>query len=343
MDNNYGSATVLIIDDMPENLDLLSDVLSGHYMIRAAISGSRGLKIAMQNPPDIILLDVMMPEMDGYEVCRRLKEDPRTRNIPVIFITAVNDMENEERGFAMGAVDYITKPMSTSTVLARIKTHLDLYNQNRTLEKKVRERTRELDKSRLEIIRRLGRAAEYRDNETGLHVIRMSYYSRIIAEEIGMNEAEADMVLNAAPMHDIGKIGIPDSILLKPGPLDPDEMKLMQKHSEIGAGIIGLHENELLKAAHAAALTHHEKWNGRGYPAGLSGENIPLIGRIVAIADAFDALTSRRPYKPAWPVERAVELLEKEAGIHFDPALVPAMLRNMDRVLEIKERHADSE
>jgi putative two-component system response regulator len=341
MNSGLNVQTVLVVDDLPENIDVLSNLLSGQYRVKAANNGNDAIKIACQFPPDIILLDVMMPVMDGYEVCRQLKNDPRTRRIPVIFITAIDDFGSEEQGFSLGAVDYITKPLNPSIVLARLKTHLQLYDQNRVLEEKVKQRTNELDSSRLEIIRRLGRAAEYRDNETGLHVIRMSYYSRIIAEAIGLNNDECDTILNAAPMHDIGKIGIPDKILLKPGPLDAEETAIMRKHAEFGAGIIGEHDNLLLKAAHSSALTHHEQWNGKGYPQGLIGEKIPLIGRIIAVADVFDAVTSKRPYKSAWPIEKAIELINREKGHHFDPKLATAFLDNIAKVKEIMEKHGD--
>lgn len=333
--------TILVVDDVPENILILADILSGKYRVKAANNGKKALQIAFDTVPDIILLDIMMPCMDGYEVCRRLKEDPRTRGIPVIFITAMGEIEDETRGFALGAVDYITKPVSPPIVLARVETHLQLHDQNRALEKKVRQRTAELDNTRLEIIRRLGLAAEYRDNETGMHVIRMSHYSCIIARGMGMHETEINLILNATPMHDVGKIGISDKILLKPGKLDPDERKIMERHAEFGARIIGKHDSPLLQMARLAALTHHEKWNGQGYPQRLKGEEIPLIGRIVAIADVFDALTSKRPYKPAWPLEKAVALIQEESGRHFDPALVPVFMDNLPQILEIMTTHAD--
>lgn len=336
MDNALAKQTILVVDDISENIALLSNILSKNYRVKAANNGPKALKIAYSTIPDLILLDIMMPEMDGIEVCRKLKEDPRTRSVPVVFVTAMGEVEDETRGFEAGAVDYITKPISPPIVLARVKTHLQLYDQNRALEEIVRRRTAELDNSRLEIIRRLGLAAEYRDNETGTHVIRMSYYCRAIAKALGMNDREADLILHATPMHDVGKIGIPDKILLKPGRLNPEERKIMEKHAEFGAQIIGKHDNALLRMAYSSALTHHEKWNGSGYPHGLRGESIPLIGRIVAIADVFDALTCKRPYKEAWPVEKAVALIREEAGQHFDPDLVAAFLDNFDAILEIK-------
>ncbi len=333
--------TVLVVDDMPDNITLLSSILSDTYKVKAANNGQRALKIAISDTPDLILLDIMMPGTDGYDVCRQLKADPRSRNIPVIFITALGEVDDETLGFELGAADYITKPVSPPIVLSRVKTHLDLFDQKRLLEKQVLERTRELNSSRLEIIRRLGRAAEFRDNETGMHVIRMSQYCRILAEGIGMDQVEAEMILNATPMHDIGKIGIQDRILLKPGRLTVEEAEIMQQHAEFGARIIGDHENTLLQAAKTAALTHHERWDGTGYPGKLKGEEIPIIGRITALADVFDALTSERPYKRAWPIEEAVEYIKEERGLHFDPVLTDIFLENLDKIREIYLQHPD--
>jgi putative two-component system response regulator len=335
--------TILVVDDTPENIDVLSGVLRPDYKVKAALNGERALKIATTEPrPDIILLDIMMPGMDGYEVCEKLKSDPGTAKIPVIFITAKTEVADEQHGFELGAVDYITKPISPPLVQARVRTQLALYDQNRELERKVRERTEELIETRMEIIRRLGRAAEYKDNETGLHVIRMSHYSRLIAEALSGDEEWVDVVLNAAPMHDIGKIGIPDSILLKSGKLNDDEWHIMRQHPSYGAEIIGEHDSPLMHMAREIALTHHEKWDGGGYPNGLKGEEIPLPGRIIAVADVFDALTTERPYKKAWSVEDAVKLIDEEAGTHFDPQLVPIMHSALPEFLDIKERYEEN-
>jgi putative two-component system response regulator len=333
--------SILVVDDTPENIDVLNGILSDQYDVKVAINGKMALKIAQNLKPDLILLDIMMPEMDGYEVCTRLKADMETQKIPVIFVTAKDQTVDEAHGFEVGAVDYITKPVSPPIVLVRVKTHLTLYDQQRELEGLVKERTLELDETRLEIIRRLGRAAEYRDNETGMHVIRMSKYSQQIALKIGLDDEQAELILNASPMHDIGKIGIPDAVLLKPGKLDNEEYAIMKKHCEYGVKIIGEHPSEILKAANVAALTHHEKWNGKGYPNGLAGEDIPLIGRITAVADVFDALTSERPYKKGWEVEKAVNLIKEESGQHFDPRMVNAFVEVFPKVLEIKDQYAD--
>lgn len=334
--------TILIVDDTPENIDLLTEVLGPHYLTKVALNGEKALKIMSGDAkPDLILLDIMMPGISGYDVCQRLKRNSDTRGIPIIFVTAMNEMEDEKRGLELGAVDYITKPISPSIVLARVRTHLALYDQTRELERLVDLRTAELVKTRRQIIRRLGRAAEFKDNETGNHVIRMSHYSRLTAEAVGMSAAAVDVLYNAAPMHDVGKIGIPDNVLLKPGKLDEVEWEIMRQHPLMGAEIIGDHKDELLQAARSVALTHHEKWDGSGYPNGLKGEEIPIFARIVAIADVFDALTSARPYKKAWTVEAALQMIDEGAGRHFDPGLMRPFKAALPEMLKIRERYAE--
>lgn len=320
---------ILAVDDEASNLQLLRQILQDHYRLRFAKDGQRALELVREEAPDLILLDVMMPGMSGYEVCAALKADPRTAEIPVIFVTALTDTDDEVEGFEAGAVDYITKPVSPPIVRARVRTHLSLV------------RMEALRESRLEIVQRLGLAAEYKDNETGLHVIRMSHFSRILGLAAGLSELDADDLLHAAPMHDVGKIGIPDRILQKPGPLDPDEWKIMQSHATIGAEIIGEHPNGMLALARNIALTHHEKWDGSGYPKGLKGEEIPLEGRITAIADVFDALTSVRPYKKAWTEEEALDFLVQQKGKHFDPALVDLFIGQIPAIRAIRQRWAE--
>ena len=329
--SNVHQPLILAVDDEASNLQLLRQILQDHYRLRFAKDGQRALELVREERPNLILLDVMMPGMSGYEVCAALKADPDLASIPVVFVTALTDTDDEVEGFDAGAVDYITKPVSPPIVRARVRTHLSLV------------RMEELRASRLEIVQRLGLAAEYKDNETGLHVIRMSHFSRILGLAAGMTESEADDLLHAAPMHDVGKIGIPDRILQKPGPLDPDEWKIMQSHAVIGAEIIGEHERGVLALARQIALTHHEKWDGGGYPNGLVGEEIPLVGRICAIADVFDALTSVRPYKTAWTEEEAVEFLLRQRGHHFDPALVALFIAQLPAIRAIRERWAEQE
>jgi putative two-component system response regulator len=311
--------------------------------VQAALSGPKALEIAKgPRRPDLILLDVMMPDMDGYEVLRRLQGDPTTRSIPVIIVSALAEQEDEYKGLELGAVDYITKPVSPRIVEARIRTHLAMHKQNLTLERKVQERTEELQRTRLEVIRRLGRAAEFRDNETGFHVIRMSYHSRLLALAANSGDDWADLLFNAAPMHDVGKIGIPDSILLKPGRFDAAEWEIMKSHSTIGAEIIGQDQSELMRLSRVIAHSHHEKWDGTGYPLGLRGDEIPLAARMVAIADVFDALTSDRPYKRAWSVDDATTYIRRESGGHFDPHLVDLFLEVVPDLLKIMAMYKDA-
>ena len=320
---------LLLVDDEPTNLQVLRHVLQADYRLLFATDGARALQVAREQQPQLILLDIMMPGMDGYAVCRALKADAATASIPVIFITALNDSQDETAGFDVGGVDYLTKPVSPPVVRARVRTHLSLV------------RMEELRETRLQIVQRLGRAAEYKDNETGLHVIRMSHFSQLLALAAGCSPAWAEDLLNAAPMHDVGKIGIPDAVLRKPGPLDADEWATMRRHPEIGVEIIGEHPSGVLQLAREIALAHHEKWDGSGYPRGLAGEAIPLSARIVAIADVFDALTTRRPYKEPWPVQEAMNHIAAQAGKHFDPALVALFAPLLPQLLEIRARWAE--
>ena len=332
---------VLVVDDAPESIDVLRGVLGSDYQLKAAINGPTALEIAELTQPDLILLDVMMPGMDGHEVCRRLKLNPATAPIPVIFVTTLSDARSEERGLSLGAVDYVAKPYVASLVRSRVSTHVALHRHQRTLEALVDQRTAELVATRLEVIRRLGRAAEYRDNETGMHVLRMSHISRLVALAAGLGEAEAELILQASPMHDVGKIGVPDSILLKPGKLDPDEWELMKRHTVIGAEILGDHPSELMVTAKCVALAHHERWDGGGYPGGLRGEAIPQVARIVAIADVFDALLSVRPYKQAWSLADTTAKIAAERGHHFDPQVVDALFRVLDHCIAVREKYKD--
>ena len=333
---------VCVVDDCIDEATVLCEGLKLHgYEAVMVHTGKDAVERVSQGDIHLVLLDVGLPDIEGYEVCQRLKANPATSRIPVIFVTARGDTEDESRGFAVGAVDYIAKPISAAIVRARVATHVALHDQHRDLEDKVRRRTAELEETRLEIIRRLGRAAEYRDNETGMHVIRMSHYCRLLALAAGRSEAEADLALHATPMHDVGKIGIPDHILLKPGPLDDTERTTMRLHCAYGRNIIGDHPAPLLRLAATVALEHHERWDGAGYPRGLAGDAINPYARIVSVADVFDALTSRRPYKEPWPVDRAVDLLQREAGRHFDPDLVRGFVQILPDALEVRARFGD--
>ena len=320
---------LLLVDDEPTNLQVLRHVLQADYRLLFATDGARALQVAREQLPQLILLDIMMPGMDGYAVCRALKADPATAGIPVIFITALNDSQDETAGFDVGGVDYLTKPVSPPVVRARVRTHLSLV------------RMEELRETRLQIVQRLGRAAEYKDNETGLHVIRMSHFSQLLALAAGCSPAWAEDLLNAAAMHDVGKIGIPDAVLRKPGPLDADEWATMRRHPEIGAEIIGEYPSGVLQLAREIALAHHEKWDGSGYPRGLAGEAIPLAGRIMAVADVYDALISKRVYKEAMRHEEARQILLEGRGRHFDPLIMDAFLQVELQFREIASRFID--
>ncbi|MBY0454319.1 MAG: response regulator [Burkholderiaceae bacterium] len=320
---------LLLVDDEPTNLQVLRHILQADYRLLFATDGARAIEIAQRQRPALILLDIMMPQLDGYAVCRALKADASTAPIPVLFVTALNNCEDEARGLNEGAVDYITKPVSAAVVRARIRTHLSLV------------RVDELRETRLQIVQRLGRAAEYKDNETGMHVIRMSHYAYCLALAAGCHRAWAEDLLNAAPMHDVGKIGVPDAVLGKPGPLDAQEWEVMRRHPAMGAEIIGQHPSGLLQMAYSIALAHHEKWDGSGYPHQLAGEAITLEARIVAIADVFDALTTRRPYKEAWTVEDSMAHIQAQSGQHFDPRLVALFVPLLPQLLEIRQRWAD--
>ncbi|MBL0939833.1 MAG: two-component system response regulator [Gemmatimonadaceae bacterium] len=322
--------TLLLVDDEPTNLQVLRHTLQDRYRLVFAREGERALTLVREDPPDLILLDIMMPGLSGYDVLRRLKAEPVTADIPVIFVTALADAANEERGLELGAVDFITKPFNPQIVRARVRTHLTLV------------RSEEVLRSRLQIVHCLGTAAEFKDTETGMHVMRMSHYARSLALAVGYSPESANDLLHAAPMHDVGKIGIPDAILQKPGDLTPEERQIMQQHTVIGARILGEHTGGLLRLAAVIALNHHERWDGGGYPNGLAGDAIPHAARIVAVADVFDALTSVRPYKDAWSTEDALEFIRKERGRHFDPELVDAFMSCMPDVLAAQVRWADA-
>lgn len=320
---------ILIVDDEPANLKVLRQVLQDSYRLSFARSGEAALELLDKEDIDLILLDIMMPDMTGFEVCEKVKGNSDTARIPVIFVTALKDTIDEETGFKLGAVDYITKPIVPAIVRARVKTHLSLVQADA------------LKETQIDLIQRLGRAAEYKDNETGMHVQRMSRYSYVLAVAAGIDEQTANELLLAAQMHDLGKIAIPDNILLKPGRLDEGEFKQMKAHAQIGADILSNPQSQLVALARSIAITHHEKWDGSGYPKGLKEKEIPLEGRIAAIADVFDALTSERPYKKAWSVEDAVQLLQDESGKHFDPELVTLFVQELPKILDIKNKFAE--
>ena len=342
--------TVLVVDDAPEHISVLVEILRKDYRVKFAINGRQALAVAMAtDSPNLILLDVEMPEMDGYEVCRRIKQDPITRNVPVIFVTALKESEAEEKGFDIGGVDYITKPVNPAIVRARVKTHLALYDQNRVLDELVKERTRQLREAletikgaSLNTIHKLSRAAEFKDVDTGAHLLRMSNYAAAVASKLGLSEETVEAILYAAPMHDIGKIGIPDRILLKPGKLDAVEREIIKQHVTNGVRILEGTKEGFIGMAGTIVLTHHERWDGNGYPNGLKGSEIPIAGRIAAIADVFDALTSKWPYKEAFPLKKSLCLIKEGGGSHFDPEVVDAFFSATDEILSIRDRYKDN-
>ncbi len=330
---------ILVVDDEPANLKLLQNILEHDYDLAFAKSGKVALSIVRKLKPDMILLDVMMPELDGFETCSRLKAMEQTAKIPVIFVTARNSAEDEVRGFESGGVDFIKKPISSHLVLTRVATHLALYNQRKECEKAIKDRTEELENSYLTAISMLAEAGHYNDTDTGVHVWRMAAYAGAISRAAGWTIEEAKLLEMACTMHDTGKIGIPDSILKKPAGLTEAEFNIIKEHTTIGYSIL-THTKKptrLFNMAADIALCHHEKWNGAGYPEGISAERIPESARICAIADVFDALTMRRPYKPPWPVEEAFAEICKGAGSHFDPKLVELFINIRDEILELKQ------
>ena len=359
---------VLVVDDTPENLTVMGALLREEHRVKVAPNGERALRIAGSDvPPDLILLDVMMPGMDGYEVCRRLKDDPRTRDIPVIFLTARTEERDEQEGLGLGAVDYVTKPVSPPLLLARVRNHLSLKqaadiirDRNAHLEAEVARRTRDLQASQDAAIVAMASLAETRDMETGNHIRRTQRFVRILAEALRddpvhglafraqLTDAFIELLHKSAPLHDIGKVGVPDAILLKPGRLTPDEFEVMKTHTTLGYEAIRKAERMLgdagssfLRLAREIAHTHQEKWDGSGYPQGLEGEAIPLSGRLMAVADVYDALTSRRVYKDAMPHEEAVRIIRDGRGTHFDPVLVDTFLTIHHRFAEIAAELAD--
>lgn len=365
MNNSLDKPIVLVVDDMPENLMVLGDLLQPDYHVRIANSGRRALEVAATEPqPDIVLLDVMMPDLDGFAVLRQLRANPATCHIPVIFVTALDADADEAQGFALGAVDYIHKPIKPAIVRARVQTQLELksardqlHDRNINLEHEVSRRIRENQLIQDVSMRALASLAETRDNETGNHIRRTQNYVAVLARALvghprfsGLRAAGIiDIIVKAAPLHDIGKVGIPDHILLKPGPLDPDEWRIMQTHARLGAdaieaALVDEEEQTPLAFLHVAmdiAYSHHEKWDGSGYPDGLRGEAIPLPARLMALADVFDALISRRVYKAPLPIEKAVEIIQIGRGKHFDPDIVDAFTATLNEFIEIAQRYTD--
>lgn len=353
------SKTVMVVDDVPANLRLLQEVLQGEgYRVVAFTGGKMALQAARRTPPDLILLDISMPEMDGFEVCAQLKENEPLREVPVVFISALGETADKVKAFSLGGVDYVTKPFQSEEVLARVNTHIqlrqakvELEQHNHNLEELVRAKVREITAAHIATIVALSKLTESRDYETGKHIERVQHFCKLLAEKLGRNISYegtidhefVDNIYYAAPLHDIGKVGISDQILLKPGKLLPEEFEIIKTHVQIGVEtLVALQVeypgNDLIKMGIEIAQCHHEKWDGSGYPAGSKGTDISLAGRIMALADVYDALRARRPYKDPLSHEKSCEIILADAGRHFDPAVVDAFKGVKEEFAEIAER-----
>ena len=328
--------SVLLVDDHADNIDILKAILKDYYTLYVAKSGQAALKIVRSKQPDLVLLDIMMPDMNGYEVCEQIKADAQTVHIPVVFITAMTSVEDEKHGFEVGAVDFITKPITPLTTLARVANHITLADQDRRQRLIIEQRTAQLKEALVSAVNMLSEAGTYNDENTGSHMWRMADYCAVLARSLGWSEEKVEHLKLAAPLHDTGKIGISDTILKAPRKLTAEEWVEMRQHPIIGAEILGKSQAPLFKIAAQVALGHHEKWDGSGYPKGLSGTDIPIAARIVALADVFDALTMERPYKKAWPIEEAYDYLRDNAGAHFDPELVERFIEQDAEVRAVK-------
>ncbi len=351
--DNFPHGKIYVVDDELANLKLIHRVLNRIpelelYMFQDPTAVAPHYE---KIKPDLILLDLNMPKMSGYDVMEKLNELEDPIKPPIVILTAQSSSDYLLKALHMGARDYLTKPFDRNELIMRVRNLLDahlahrmVYDQKNVLEDMVAARTEELRKTQLQVVQRLGMAAEYRDEETGDHILRMSHMCRILAEGVGWNKQQAEMLLHASPMHDIGKIGIPDRVLLKPGKLTPDEWKIMQTHTTIGKKLLDQDTSPLMKMACEVAYAHHEKWDGSGYPQQIGGEEIPISGRIAALADVFDALTSERPYKKAWSLEDSLNLIKENRGKHFDPNLVDLFMEKLPEIIEVKNRFSsDSE
>ena len=371
---DVSAARILIIDDEPINVKVVCRYLreAGYKNCTATNDSKSAVDLIRTEQPDLVLLDLMMPEVDGLQILRLVRQDRDLQQMPIVVLTATDDRSTKQAALELGANEFLTKPVDPTDLLPRIRNVLTvkayqdhLTNYARELERKVQERTAELEASRLEVIYCLGRAAEYRDNETGRHIIRVGRYVGVIARAYGLDENTVRLLENAAPLHDMGKIGIPDAVLLKPGRLDEAEIEIMRRHTEYGCDIVSTMNREewrgfamhtslgadfmfktcspILKVASIIAMTHHERWDGAGYPRGLKGEEIPLEGRITAIADVFDALSTKRPYKKSLPVEECFRIMQENRGTHFDPRVLDAFFASTDEILTIRVDYADEE
>jgi len=343
------SKEILIVDDKLANIELLNSFLKKEgYTVRNATNGKTALLSVAARQPDLIILDINMPEMNGFEVCKRLKSDPKTEHIPVMFISALNDLESKIEAFKIGGVDYIVKPFSSEEVLARVHTHLELSDYQHNLEEKVEEGLRsirllneELENTQDEMIITVASILDAKENETGKHVMRVAEFSKLLAELYQLDETTIDLIYKASPLHDAGKVAIPDEILHKPGPLTSQEQEIMKTHSIKGYEIFKNSRKPILQMAATIAKEHHERWDGTGYPFGLKEYDINIAGRIVILADVFDALTHKRVYKEAWSHEKALKFIQEQRGLMFEPKLVDLFEENFERFVTIHKELED--
>jgi len=349
-----GRRQVLVVDESPLNIALLERVLPD-LKVSGASDSATVFDLLDRVPPDLVLLDTTTPRFDGFEICRRIKAHRQWRDIPVILATEPNAPEKETMGLMLGAVDCVSKPFHPAVVRARVRTHLSLSlarrqlaRQNQLLEAEVKKRTEQLERAlqqikdaSMETIIRLSRAAEYKDEDTGTHVLRMAHYAGVIARQLSIEEGAVDVLMRAAPLHDVGKIGVPDRILMKPGALTAEEFEVIKTHPEIGARLLAGSRSAIIRLAEVLALTHHERWDGRGYPRGLARDDIPLPGRILTVADMFDALVSRRPYKEPFPIPKSLDIIRQHRGTALDPEVVDAFFRAESEIIEIKTAFED--
>jgi putative two-component system response regulator len=334
---------VLCVDDSRELLALMGKALGPDYQVLTADDPGEAIQQAFGEPrPDLILLDIEMPQVNGFEVCRALKGETLTADIPVIFLTAKTEAQAQVEGFEAGAVDYVTKPINAAVLRARVRTHVALANQRLELERMVQARTEQLDHTRSEVIRRLARAMEFHESSAvGNRVLRLAHYAKLVSQASGVKHEVAEMMMKAAPLHDVGKLGVPAEILRKTEKLSVPDWERVKRHPQLGAEIIGEHDDPLLKLARQLALTHHERWDGSGYPQGLKGESIPWAGRVMAIVDAFESMTSTQFYRDPMPVEQAAEEVVKGAGTQFDPKLVEAFRKALPVMKKVRDTYSD--
>ena len=350
-EQNFFDAKILVVDDDPMSIKIISDILkkTGYTNITSTTDSREAKALYEELRPDLLILDLNMPYFSGFDVMGQLKHIEKEEGfLPILILSNEEDKEKRFLALESGAKDFINKPYDRSEVLLRIHNLIEvrllqteIRDHNKLLTQRVKERTQDLYDAQLFLIERLARAIEYRDSETGFHILRMSHYSACLAAQVGFNEPQCEVILRASPLHDIGKIGIPDSILQKPGKLTPEEWTIMKTHTTIGGDLLSGSNFEILEMGRQIAIAHHEKWDGSGYPYGLKGEEIPLIGRICGLADVFDALTTVRPYKKAWRVEDALAEISKGSGSHFDPDLAKIFIDVTPQIIEIKENYAD--